>query len=91
MNVEQICWMREMLVRDADGQDHVVMQVSFDNGYGRTPHFFRVPPQDYAQARSLYAEWGGMRAEGFRIGTVAKGPGKPFVPMSYAWRKHGNH
>jgi hypothetical protein len=91
VNVEQICWLREKLVTDADGQERVVMEVSFDNGFGRTPQFFRVPTQDHDKARSLYAAWGGVRAQGYRIGTVAKGPGKPAVPNSYAWRKNGNH
>lgn len=87
MDSEHLCWLREILVTDAKGQDAVAMEISYDSGRGRTPHFFRVPHEDMPEARALYKEWGGIRAEGFRRGTTAKGPSVPFAPSISVWRK----
>jgi hypothetical protein len=54
MNVEQICWLRETLVTNAEGQDKVGMDISYETGLGRTPHFFTVPQEDLIEARALY-------------------------------------
>lgn len=91
MNVEQIYWLREKLEIAPNGQDRVMIEFSCDSGLGRTPHFFRVKEVDLLQARSLYRQWGGIRSEGFRIGTTVRGPGIPMPPSIQLWRKNGNH
>jgi hypothetical protein len=89
MDVEHICWMREYVVTDAKGLDSIRMEFSYDNGRGRTPHFFRVPPQDLAQARALYLEWGGVRDVGMQRGNTVRGPSLPFAPSIKVWRQIG--
>lgn len=89
MDVEHLCWMRELLVADPKGNDTVRMEVSYDDGRGRTPQFFRVPEEDVTQARALYKEWGGFRDPQYRQGTTAKGPGKPVLPSIKIWRENG--
>ena len=91
MNVEQICWLRERLELVPGGGDRVMVEFSCDPGTGRTPHFFRVQETDLAHARSLYREWGGVRANGYRIGTTVRGPGIPAAQSIRIWRQNGNH
>ena len=63
------------------------MEFSYDHGKGRTPHFFRVLPQDMVQASALYLEWGGIRTEGIRRGSTVKGPSLPYAPSVKIWRQ----
>lgn len=89
MDVEHLYWMREVLVINAKGTDEIRMEVSYDDGRGRAPQFFRVPEADITQARALYQEWGGFRAPEYRRSTTAKGPGKPPSPSIKVWRENG--
>jgi len=91
MNIGQICWLREVLVTDRNGEAAITMEFSCDSGAGRTPRFFPVPTADLAQMRALYKEWGGSRAEGYRIGTTAQGPSIPIARSIRLWREYGNH
>jgi len=88
MDVEHLCWLHEFVVTDAKGQDTVALEFSYDMGTERTPRFFRVPPEDMTVARSLYKEWGGSRARGYRHGTTVQGPSIPFAPSIKIWREH---
>ncbi|HZQ08808.1 MAG TPA: hypothetical protein VFD70_19655 [Anaerolineae bacterium] len=90
MDIEHLCWLREIVVTDVKGQERVQMEFSYDNGIHRAPHFFPVPPQDLTEARALYQAWGGIRAPGYRRGTTAKGPSKPFAPSIQLWRENGH-
>lgn len=85
MDIEHLCWLREFVMTDAKGNDLVAMEFSYDSGRARTPHFFRVPPEDTLEARSLYQKWGGIRAEGYRRGTTAQGPSVPFARPRRIW------
>ncbi len=85
MDVEHLCWLREYVFTDAKGLDSIRMGFSYDDGRGRTPRFFRVPPHDMAQASALYVGWGGFRPEGYRQGI--KGPSLPFAPSTKVWRQ----
>lgn len=87
MDIEHLCWLREFLVTNKVGNDVIAMEFSYDNGMKRTPHFFRVPPEDLIEARLLYHEWGGIRAEGYRRGTTVKGPSVPFAPSIKVWNR----
>lgn len=89
MDVEHLCWMRERLVADSKGTDEIRMFVSYDDGRGRTPQFFRVPEPDVTQARTLYKTWGGWRDPEYRQGNTVKGPGNPFTPSIRIWRENG--
>jgi len=89
MDIEQICWMREYVVRDPKGLDSIRIEVSYDDGRGRTPHFFRIPPDDLPQASALYLKWGGVRYAGTRRGNTVKGPSVPFAPSVKIWREIG--
>ena len=91
MHIERICWLREILVSDDDGQDRVAMEFSCDRGIEHSPRFFRVSMDDLPQACALYREWGGMRTEGYRIGTTAQGPCLPATASIRVWRENGNH
>lgn len=90
MDIEHLCWLREYLMIDTKGNDLIAMEFSYDNGIKRTPHFFRVPPEDLMEARSLYREWGGNRDERYRRGSTVKGPSVPFAPSVKVWRKNGS-
>lgn len=89
MDSEHLCWIREILVTDSKGQDAVAMEFSYDSGREQTPRFFRVPQEDIVEVRSLYKEWGGNRAEGYRRGTTAMGPSVPFARSMRNWSKNG--
>lgn len=81
----KIRYLREILRRDAKGNDGIAMEVAYDNGPGRVARFFAVPTDDLPEARALYAAWGGSRPEGYRVGTAAEGPrvaSHPWRPLS---------
>lgn len=90
MNIQRIRYLREVLVADDKGKDTIGMEFSYDSGVGQAPHFLGVPDADLAQARALYAAWGGSRPEGDRKGTIVKGPWIPFIQSKSIWRKNGN-
>ncbi len=90
MDIEHLCWLREVLLTDTKGQDAVSMEWSYDNGLAGAPRFFRVPAEDMLKARALYQEWGGLRAEGYRRGTLAKGPALPYAASIKIWRQNGH-
>lgn len=87
MDTEHLCWLREFLVTDVKGQDAIALEFSYDSGRERTPRFFRVPQEDMIEARSLYKEWGGSRARGYRYGSTVQGPSVPFAPSIKIWRE----
>lgn len=87
MDTEHLYWLRERLVADPAGHDEIRIEYSYDNGMTRVRRFFRVPEQDVIEARALYQEWGGSRPPECRIGTTAKGQGKPFAPSIHLWRE----
>lgn len=89
MNAEHVCWMREYEITDVQGRATIRMEVSYDDGKGRTPQFFRVPDADFVQARALYAEWGGIRRKGVPRGNTVKGPSVPFSPTTDLWGEIG--
>ncbi len=89
MDIEHLCWLREIVVTDAKGLDTVGLEFSYDTGRAQTPRFFRVPAVDVTQARSLYQEWGGTRPDGYRRGSTVKGPSRPFAPSIQVWRENG--
>ena len=70
MAVKKIHHLREILVTDAWGKTTSTMQYSFDNASYLQPVFFEVPFNEQVQARELYAEHGGRRAEEIRIGPI---------------------
>jgi hypothetical protein len=88
MDIEHLCWLREILVAEPAGGDTVGMEFSYDNGTLRVPRFFRVPQAEVAQARTLYQEWGGIRSPEYRRGTTAKGPSNPFAPSIKIWKEN---
>lgn len=89
MDVQHLCWLREYMVKNPAGQDVIAMEFSYDSGAGNRARFFRVPEEDFVQARGLYAEWGGERAQGYRVGTAVRGPGLAFTPSVQVWRENG--
>lgn len=91
MNIRKIRFLREVMVTDAQGQDTIKMEFSYDRDLDRTPHFFEVPASEIRKARALYAAWGGRRAEGYRQGTTVKGPWIPFIQSKSMRRQNGDH
>jgi len=87
LNIRRIHFLREVLVSDANGQDSITFEFTYDNGGGRAPHFFGVTDDDLPQARALYAVWGGRRLHGYRYGSTVKGPGSPFIQSRNAGEK----
>lgn len=88
MDIQHICWLREILVAEPAGGDIVGMEFSYDTGIQRVPRFFRVPQGDVAEAVTLYKGWGGIRAPKYRRGTTVKGPSIPFAPSIQVWREN---
>ena len=88
MDIEHLCWLREILVAKPVGGDIVGLEFSYDTGILRTPRFFRVPEEDVPQALTLYKEWGGFRDPGYRRGTTAKGPSQSFAPSIKIWKEN---
>lgn len=88
MDIQHICWLREILVAEPAEGDIVGMEFSYDTGALRLPRFFRVPQGDVTQAVALYQDWGGIRAPEFRRGTTVKGPSNPFAPSIKVWREN---
>ncbi len=80
MDTQQIRFLREIEVRDDQGQKTIMMEFSCDDGARRTPRFFEIPNDDLTQARALYLAWGGSRPEGYRIGTTVRSPSWPAFP-----------
>ncbi len=80
MDVQQIRFLREIEVTDAQDQKQITLEFSCDDGIRRSPHFFRIPDEDLTAARALYLTWGGSRPEGYRIGSTVRSPLWPAFP-----------
>lgn len=91
MNTQRICFLREVLVRDAKGRDKMIIEFSYENGKQREAPFFEVPDAELLQAQVLYAAWGGIRPAGYRRGTTVKRPWVSLIQSKSMWRQNGDH
>ena len=74
MDIKRVSFLREILVSDRQGKTTSVIEFSYDDRFVRRQRFFGVPDLEEAQARQLYQEWGGSRAEGCRFGATVGRP-----------------
>lgn len=88
MDSQRVYFLRELLTRDAKGQDVLIMEFSYENGSRRAPRFFEVPDAEVLKARVLYAAWGGIRLEGYRRGTTVQRPWVPAILWKNTWREN---
>lgn len=68
--IQEIHFIRELLVSDYRGQFSAVMQISTDNTASVHPRFKEAPFYEQADVRALYYELGGGRNEGAAMGTT---------------------
>jgi hypothetical protein len=74
MDKQRIRFLREILITDRNGKSTTTIEFSYDDRFVRKPRFFDIPIDEEAQARQLYLEWGGVRHEGQRLGTIVGHP-----------------
>ncbi len=91
MDIQRIRFLREIEVTDTQGQKASTLEFSCDDGAGRAPHFFRIPEDDLAAARTLYAAWGGTRPQGYRIGSTVRSPLWPAFPSRVRLSETSSH
>jgi hypothetical protein len=70
MSINEIHFIREILVRDFRGNEIPTLQASYANASSLHPKYKTVPFYEVDQVRALYAKLGGSRREGSRSGTT---------------------
>ncbi|HZQ09259.1 MAG TPA: hypothetical protein VFD70_21965 [Anaerolineae bacterium] len=70
MSINDIHFIREILVKDYQGKEIPTLQASYANASSLHPNFKAVPFYELEEVRALYAKLGGGRSEGSQSGST---------------------
>lgn len=79
MKMDNVHFIREMLVTDKNGRKVPTIQISYSKPFDVNPKFRDVAKREQKQAREIYKQMGGGRLKNWWVGLTIIIPNKPGV------------